>query len=1048
MKDDILKDQENLNPKRKFYKPIIQKDMVITIKGKLMACFMICLVVHIPLSYATSPSWGYRIDEISVSVMTKDGNKVLVGTSSGTYYLFNEHGEIIGQENLVDEIMSVDISEESMILGTESATFILSSSGRKILNLPGKSVLSVAISENESCAISGNDGNIFIFPSLRSSKQINIGNPVNHVSISSDGEQAAAATSDTVFFLTIDENVTLYEFSIPYITSMQLSRDGKFLVVGTKEGSLYLLERGRELLFKKDLTGSVTSVEMSGNTILACTSVGKIHLFDLTGTEIQHVTIDEILDCDISLDGRFIIAANSQELHMLSEYGEILWQKDIDNIKSVEISSDGKYVTAVTSDGIFFFCNWTDTFREVYYYPNPSKEHYSFDNFKEMWDYPVSFVENPHNRQPNHRAAVGDVNGDGENEIVISAGKDLVVLDSERNIISEKNYTKEVLNVALMDLNNDIVPEIVYTFSDGKYGVFVMDARKEELEEISEFDFSYYFGVSTKEKKEGGIIPVVSYDIDGDGKTEILAVVCSGYTLKPRGILAFEYPSGDIEWFYESAPLLIFDAFYDIDGDGNPEIILGSHSCSNGNTVGDRDDCHAYLTVLDLDGKEVWNKEIGPEFKVIRAGAGDVNKDGEVEIVGTVFDANNIGGELFVMDNKGNILKEREFSASFSLGGIVDFDGDGYMEIVTTDSDGNIRIFNFELESIESREIAPYQRSEVEGITDMDGDGDKEIILRVQEDRLIVLDGNLEEKWSKEFENLRPVVLVTNVSGCGNDLLVLTEKTLELYSFEGEEEYLCAPEILLETPPPTTPPPPTIAPPATTPEPTTPPTETPEPTTPPTETPEPTTPPTETPDKWNLEKIGAICSIIGLIGIPLTLLIFQLGRKAKKEKEKPSFKEEIVSEEPIKKDFEFDIAISFAGEDREIAEELADELQTKGVEVFYDRYFKGKLWGKELTKYFQDVYGPKTRFVVLLLSKHYPVKKWTGFEFFIMREEAEKRKTEFILPVKLDNTKMKGIKDDVAYLDYQEEGIEGIVGCLLEKLPKALDQEPYKENEK
>jgi hypothetical protein len=138
--------------------------------------------------------------------------------------------------------------------------------------------------------------------------------------------------------------------------------------------------------------------------------------------------------------------------------------------------------------------------------------------------------------------------------------------------------------------------------------------------------------------------------------------------------------------------------------------------------------------------------------------------------------------------------------------------------------------------------------------------------------------------------------------------------------------------------------------------------------------------------------------------------------------------------------FKFDIAISFAGEDREISERLAEKLQSKGIKVFYDRFFRSELWGKELTKYFQEVYGPKTKFVVLLLSKHYPVKKWTGFEFSIMDKEAEKRKNEFILPVRLDDTKMEGIKEDVAYLDYRKEGIDGIVECLLEKLSESSDQ--------
>jgi hypothetical protein len=140
---------------------------------------------------------------------------------------------------------------------------------------------------------------------------------------------------------------------------------------------------------------------------------------------------------------------------------------------------------------------------------------------------------------------------------------------------------------------------------------------------------------------------------------------------------------------------------------------------------------------------------------------------------------------------------------------------------------------------------------------------------------------------------------------------------------------------------------------------------------------------------------------------------------------------ERIEEKP---EFQYDIAISFAGEDRKLAEDLARALQNKGVKVFYDVFYKHELWGKRLTTYFQDIYGPKTRFVVPVISKYFPIKDWTDFEFSIMRKEAKKRKIEFILPIRLDDTKILGIHEDVGYLDLRLEGIDSIVDCLLKKL--------------
>lgn len=93
-------------------------------------------------------------------------------------------------------------------------------------------------------------------------------------------------------------------------------------------------------------------------------------------------------------------------------------------------------------------------------------------------------------------------------------------------------------------------------------------------------------------------------------------------------------------------------------------------------------------------------------------------------------------------------------------------------------------------------------------------------------------------------------------------------------------------------------------------------------------------------------------------------------------------------------EFEYDIAISFAGEDRKTAEGIANSLIIEGVKVFYDRFYKVDMWGKKLTNYFQDVYGPKARFVMILISKHYPITDWTDFEFSIARGERLKREKQ------------------------------------------------------
>jgi hypothetical protein len=131
---------------------------------------------------------------------------------------------------------------------------------------------------------------------------------------------------------------------------------------------------------------------------------------------------------------------------------------------------------------------------------------------------------------------------------------------------------------------------------------------------------------------------------------------------------------------------------------------------------------------------------------------------------------------------------------------------------------------------------------------------------------------------------------------------------------------------------------------------------------------------------------------------------------------------------------QYDIALSFAGEDRPTAREIGDKLRKRGVRVFLDEYERTALWGKDLSVELSSRYGERTRYVVLLVSRHYPVKDWTDFEFTVAKKEAGRRGTEFILPVRLDDTPLPGLHRTIAYLDLKELGVDAIVEEILRKL--------------
>jgi hypothetical protein len=117
--------------------------------------------------------------------------------------------------------------------------------------------------------------------------------------------------------------------------------------------------------------------------------------------------------------------------------------------------------------------------------------------------------------------------------------------------------------------------------------------------------------------------------------------------------------------------------------------------------------------------------------------------------------------------------------------------------------------------------------------------------------------------------------------------------------------------------------------------------------------------------------------------------------------------------------YEYDVALSFAGEQRdyvrEVAKVLAEEYELK---VFFDEFEEEKLWGKNLYDYLYEIYSKKSKYVIIFVSKEYKEKIWTNHERQAAQEKALHLKNqEYILPVKFDETNIPGLSSTIKYLD-------------------------------
>jgi len=146
----------------------------------------------------------------------------------------------------------------------------------------------------------------------------------------------------------------------------------------------------------------------------------------------------------------------------------------------------------------------------------------------------------------------------------------------------------------------------------------------------------------------------------------------------------------------------------------------------------------------------------------------------------------------------------------------------------------------------------------------------------------------------------------------------------------------------------------------------------------------------------------------------------------------------IFLEEDIKKNiFIYDVAISFAGINRTIAEELATCLKEEYyLNVFYDDFEKMNLWGKDLYNFLYDVYSDKSRYCVVLLSQEYFEKIWTAHELKAIHLRLLKEKKDYLLPIKVDDCELPKEFFTVSYLTYNKSNITDISFEINEKVWK------------
>lgn len=140
--------------------------------------------------------------------------------------------------------------------------------------------------------------------------------------------------------------------------------------------------------------------------------------------------------------------------------------------------------------------------------------------------------------------------------------------------------------------------------------------------------------------------------------------------------------------------------------------------------------------------------------------------------------------------------------------------------------------------------------------------------------------------------------------------------------------------------------------------------------------------------------------------------------------------------------FPFDVALSFAGEDRGYARKLEELLRAEGLRVYFDGEQQPDIWGKDLKRRLEEVYTTESQYCIILVSVRYLKKRWTRYEWTLIQRRLtqdmkDRQSDPAVLPIRLDDTELSHLPKDYAYLDARLVGLRRIAEIVRKKARKS-----------
>ena len=130
----------------------------------------------------------------------------------------------------------------------------------------------------------------------------------------------------------------------------------------------------------------------------------------------------------------------------------------------------------------------------------------------------------------------------------------------------------------------------------------------------------------------------------------------------------------------------------------------------------------------------------------------------------------------------------------------------------------------------------------------------------------------------------------------------------------------------------------------------------------------------------------------------------------------------------------WDVALSFAGAQREYVERVAAALKARGLRCFYDADEQVELWGRHLAEELPRIYAEESAAVVVFVSAEYAGAGWTRLERRAAFSRAVAEAGVYVLPARFDDSELPGLLDDVVSVDLRGRTPEQFADLVAAKL--------------